>query len=80
MAVGLALLVSADPATIQQFSLALRELSITPDACQDASTGLPDEGPECWTPRTLSRTFHAVPLRATASVHRTGQLPYGRWA
>src|ERR1035438_1726904 len=28
MSIGLALLVSADPATIQQFSLALRELSI----------------------------------------------------
>jgi diguanylate cyclase (GGDEF)-like protein/PAS domain S-box-containing protein len=39
--VGLALLVSADPVTIQQFSLALRELSISLDACQDtASAGL----------------------------------------
>ena len=37
MPIGLALLVSADPATIQQFSLALRELSISPDACQDAA-------------------------------------------
>jgi len=37
MSIGLALLVSADPATIQQFSLALRELSISPDACQDAA-------------------------------------------
>jgi diguanylate cyclase (GGDEF)-like protein/PAS domain S-box-containing protein len=41
MSIGLALLVSADPVTIQQFSLALRELSITPEACQDtASAGL----------------------------------------
>jgi diguanylate cyclase (GGDEF)-like protein/PAS domain S-box-containing protein len=41
MSIGLALLVSADPATIQQFSLALRDLSISPDACQDAvSAGL----------------------------------------
>jgi diguanylate cyclase (GGDEF)-like protein/PAS domain S-box-containing protein len=37
MSIGLALLVSADPVTIQQFSLALRELSISPDACQDAA-------------------------------------------
>jgi diguanylate cyclase (GGDEF)-like protein/PAS domain S-box-containing protein len=41
MSVGLALLVSDDPVTIQQFSVALRELSISPDACQDvASAGL----------------------------------------
>jgi diguanylate cyclase (GGDEF)-like protein/PAS domain S-box-containing protein len=38
MSIGLALLVSADPATIQQFSLALRELSISADACQDAAS------------------------------------------
>jgi diguanylate cyclase (GGDEF)-like protein/PAS domain S-box-containing protein len=38
MSIGLALLVSADPATIQQFSLALRDLSISPDACQDAAS------------------------------------------
>ncbi|MFZ1141608.1 MAG: PilZ domain-containing protein [Candidatus Sulfotelmatobacter sp.] len=34
MAVGLALLVSADPVAIQQFSHALQELSITPDICR----------------------------------------------
>jgi hypothetical protein len=38
MSIGLALLVSADPATIQLFSLALRELSVSPDACQDAAS------------------------------------------
>jgi EAL domain-containing protein (putative c-di-GMP-specific phosphodiesterase class I)/CheY-like chemotaxis protein len=38
MSIGLALLVSADPATIQQFSLALRELSISPDTCHDAAS------------------------------------------
>jgi CheY-like chemotaxis protein len=38
MSIGLALLVSGDPVTIQQFSLALRELSISPDACQDAAS------------------------------------------
>ncbi len=38
MSIGLALLVSADPTTIQQFSLALRDLSISPDACQDAAS------------------------------------------
>jgi ActR/RegA family two-component response regulator len=38
MSIGLALLVSADPVTIQQFSLALRELSISPDTCQDAES------------------------------------------
>jgi diguanylate cyclase (GGDEF)-like protein/PAS domain S-box-containing protein len=38
MSIGLALLVSADPDTIQQFSLALRELSISPDTCQDAAS------------------------------------------
>jgi diguanylate cyclase (GGDEF)-like protein/PAS domain S-box-containing protein len=38
MSIGFALLVSADPATIQQFSLALRDLSISSDACQDAAS------------------------------------------
>jgi len=38
MSIGLALLVSADPTTIQVFSVALRELSISPDACQDAAS------------------------------------------
>jgi len=32
-----ALLVSADPVTIGKFSLALRELSISVDICQDAA-------------------------------------------
>src|ERR1700688_1685495 len=36
MSMGLALLVSADPVTIQQFSLALQELSISPDICREA--------------------------------------------
>jgi CheY-like chemotaxis protein len=42
MAIGLALLVSADPVTIQQFSHALQELSISPDVCREvpAATGL----------------------------------------
>lgn len=35
MAVGVALLVSADPAAIQQFTHALQELSITPDVCRE---------------------------------------------
>jgi diguanylate cyclase (GGDEF)-like protein/PAS domain S-box-containing protein len=38
MSIGLALLVSADPATIRQFSIALRDLSISPDACRDAAS------------------------------------------
>ena len=38
MSIGLALLVSADRATIEQFSLALRELSISPEACKDAAS------------------------------------------
>jgi CheY-like chemotaxis protein len=38
MAIAFALLVSADPVTIQQFSLALRELSISPDVCQEAAS------------------------------------------
>ncbi len=37
MAMAFALLVSADPGTIQELSLALRELSISPDVCQDAT-------------------------------------------
>ena len=37
MAIALALLVSADPVTIQQFSHALQELSISPDVCQEAA-------------------------------------------
>jgi PilZ domain-containing protein len=35
MSIGVALLVSADPATIQQFSRALQELSITPEVCEE---------------------------------------------
>ena len=35
MATALALLVSADPVTIQQFSHALQELSISPDVCRE---------------------------------------------
>jgi CheY-like chemotaxis protein len=42
MVVGLALLVSDDPVTIQQFSHALKELSISPDVCREvpAAVGL----------------------------------------
>jgi CheY-like chemotaxis protein len=42
MAIGLALLVSSDPVTIQQFSQALQELSISPDVCREvpAAVGL----------------------------------------
>jgi hypothetical protein len=35
MAIGLALLVSADPVAIQQFSHALQESSISPDVCRE---------------------------------------------
>src|ERR1035437_9876726 len=35
MAIAIALLASADPVTIQQFSHALEELSISPDVCQE---------------------------------------------
>jgi hypothetical protein len=38
MAIAFALLVSAGPVTIGQFSLALRELSISPDICRDAAS------------------------------------------
>jgi CheY-like chemotaxis protein len=40
MAIGLALLVSADPVTIQLFSHALQELSISPDVCQDVEASI----------------------------------------
>jgi CheY-like chemotaxis protein len=42
MSIGLALLVSADPVTIQQFNQALQELSISPDLCREipAAVGL----------------------------------------
>jgi CheY-like chemotaxis protein len=40
MAIGLALLVSADPVTIQQFSHALQELSISPDICQEVPASI----------------------------------------
>ncbi len=40
MAIGLALLVSADPVTIQQFSHALQELSISPDVCQEVPASI----------------------------------------
>jgi PilZ domain len=40
MAIALALLVSADPVTIQQFNHALKELSISSDVCQDAANAV----------------------------------------
>jgi hypothetical protein len=40
MAMAFALLVSADPVTIQQFTLALRELSISPDVCQGETAAI----------------------------------------
>ena len=40
MSIGLALLVSADPVTIRQFSHALEELSISPDVCQEVPTAV----------------------------------------
>jgi PilZ domain len=40
MAIAFALLASADPVTIQQFTLALRELSISPDACQGETAAI----------------------------------------
>ena|ERR1017187_3416338 len=40
MQVGLALLVSANPVTIQQFNHALKELSISSDVCQDAANAV----------------------------------------
>jgi PilZ domain len=40
MAIGLALLASTDPVTIQQFSDALQELSILPNVCRDVSTAI----------------------------------------
>jgi PilZ domain len=40
MAVGIALLVSADPVAIQQFSHALQVLSISPDVCREIPVAL----------------------------------------
>jgi len=40
MAVAVALLVSADPVTIQQVSHALQELSISPDVCQEVPASI----------------------------------------
>ena len=40
MSIGLALLASADPVTIQQFSHALQELSISPEVCQEAQAAV----------------------------------------
>jgi hypothetical protein len=40
MSIGLALLASADPVTIQQFSHALKELFILPNVCRDVSTAI----------------------------------------
>ena len=40
MPIGLALLVSADPAIIQQFTHALQQLSISPDVCQGAPAAI----------------------------------------
>ena len=40
MVVGLALLVSADPVAIQQFSRALQELSISPEVCEEVPAAI----------------------------------------
>jgi PilZ domain len=40
MSIGLALLVSADPVTIRQFSDALQTLSISPEVCEQASAAM----------------------------------------
>ena len=40
MPIGLVLLVSADPVTIQQFSYALQELSISPDICREVPAAI----------------------------------------
>lgn len=40
MSIGLALLASADPVTIQQFSHALQELFILPNVCREVSTAI----------------------------------------
>jgi hypothetical protein len=40
MSIGLALLASADPVTIQQFSHALQELSLSADVCQEAPVAI----------------------------------------
>jgi CheY-like chemotaxis protein len=40
MAIGVALLVSTDPVTIQHFSHALQELSISPDVCHEVPTAV----------------------------------------
>jgi CheY-like chemotaxis protein len=40
MAIAVALLVSADPVTIQQFGQALQELSISPDVCQEVPASI----------------------------------------
>ena len=40
MAIAMALLVSADPVTIQQLSHALQELSISPDVCQEVPASI----------------------------------------
>ena len=51
MTVGIALLVSADPVVIQQFSHALQELSISPDVCREIPVAVA---------RLKSRKFEAV--------------------
>jgi PilZ domain len=40
MSIGLALLASADPVTIQQFSHALQQLSISPEVCQEVPAAI----------------------------------------
>ena len=40
MSIGLALLASADPATIQQFSRALEQLSISTEVCQESRAAI----------------------------------------
>jgi CheY-like chemotaxis protein len=40
VSIGLALLVSADPVTIRQFSHALQEFSISPDVCQEVPASI----------------------------------------
>ena len=40
MSIGTALLVSVDPVTIEQFSHALQELSISPDVCHEVAAAV----------------------------------------
>ncbi len=86
MAVGLALLISADPVAIQQFSQALEELSISPNSCRDvpAAIGLREAAfravnPQYFKARIWAHSERAAALLSLSGIHSC-HYPAGKQA